>query len=117
MCKKVEIKLPLKHHEQQAMNESGFIFWATQLIYCFGEHLHPTSGGASDDTISSSSVDEKYINKNKNFFPSNCQYLQLSDNLFLAELGAIRKFIQNRKTIRKFHEVLKDTLITIRFKC
>ena len=81
------------------------------------EHLHPTSRGAADDTISSSSVDEKYTTKNKNFTHSNCQYLQLSDNLFLAELGAIREFIQNRKTIRKFHEVLKDTLITIRFKC
>ena len=54
MCKKVEIKLPLKRHEQQAMNESGFMYRATQLIYCFGEHLHPTSGGASDNTISSS---------------------------------------------------------------
>ena len=39
------------------------------------------------------------------------------DNSFLAELRAIREFIPNRNTIGKFHEVPKDTSVTIRFKC
>ena len=116
MSKKAEIKLPLKRYEQQDMNESGFMYQATKLIIVWGA-LALNIKGASDDTIPSSSVDEKYITKNKNSIPSNCQYLQLSDNLFLAELSAIREFIPNRKTIRKFHKVLKDTLNTVRFKC
>lgn len=74
------------------------------------------SRGASDDTISSSSVDEKCVTKKKKIFPP-LAIVNTYDNSFLAELRAIREFIPNRNTIGKFHEVPKDTSITIRFKC
>ena len=74
------------------------------------------SRGASDDTISSSSVDEKYVTKKKKIFPP-LVIVNTYDNSFLAELRAIREFIPNRNAIGKFHEVPKDTSVTIRFKC
>ena len=74
------------------------------------------SRGASDDTISSSSVDEKCVTKKKKIFPP-LAIVNTYDNSFLAELRAIREFIPNRNTIGKFHEVPKDTSVTIRFKC